>query len=123
VEALPFSVFPRLESYLSNVEFRGLWLGRGIYDDRTYTVSIPPDRQSAKDAKDLCRWLNNDGLRTLLQKLRLGAVRGSSDEVLFVDEGVFHLRASPNSSYGYLYMLAWEEVSERAEQPTVAVTA
>jgi hypothetical protein len=54
----------------------------------------------------LSAWINKKGLPFLRKESR----RLSSDEshVVTLDDGQFHIEASPQASYGYLYLRAWQ---------------
>ena len=91
------------------------WGARAIFQD--HGIDLLPDRQTmtAKDddqtAKDrLAKWVNGTGLPFL----RKEAKRLYQDENRTVqfDQWPFHIEANPQSSYGYLYIRAWEEAKQ-----------
>jgi len=87
---------------------RAIYEGNGVF-------SFLPDRQnsSGEDAQPLVDWLNNEAYNYVKQGMRRDRTGTDSNGVFEVDEGKFNLWCSPNSSYGYLYIKAWEEGSER----------
>lgn len=83
------------------------WGARAIYKGDA-VIDLLPDRQSC-DGNDelrrgLCQWLNVRGLDLLREQLRLKHIGTDSAEVIEVQEFQFLLRATPNRSYGYLYI-------------------
>lgn len=91
---------------------RAIYTGQQIdllYDRQSWTPS--PDDPDAKpeqaaDRERLSSWINHKGLPFL----RKEAKRLYTDEsrVVSLDDGAFHIEASPQASYGYLYIRAWE---------------
>jgi len=54
-------------------------------------------------------WLNGKALRQLKKRLLDEGIPPNSDAVIEIHDGKYHLTASPNASYGYLYVNAWQE--------------
>lgn len=72
--------------------------------------AYPPSTEDNVSAKKVFHdWVDNVGLpwlRTEVKRLRLA---GSSTDVVAFSEGNYHIEASPQGSYGYLYIGAWEK--------------
>jgi hypothetical protein len=98
-------------------EIAATWGARAIYTSQV--IELLPDRQSwyvpgllntepeADIRRDrLAKWIND----TALPFLRKEATRlyGGESRVVTLDDGLFHIEASPQSSHGYLYIRAWE---------------
>jgi len=88
------------------------WGARAIFQD--HYIDLLPDRQTltAKDddqaAKDrLRKWINGTGLPFLRKEVK--RLYQDENRTIQFDEGAFHIEANPQSSYGYLYIRAWEE--------------
>ena len=90
------------------------WGARAIFHPGTkHPIELLGDRQGCKCAdglasKPLLEWLNTKGMKEL-QKIR-AFTRLSSDsaEVVEFKDGEFTVQCSPNASYGYLYIGAWQ---------------
>jgi hypothetical protein len=93
------------------------WGARAIYTSQV--IDLLPDHQSwyvpgllntEPEAdirrKRLAKWIND----TALPFLRKEATRlyGDESRIVTLDDGLFHIEASPQSSHGYLYIRAWE---------------
>ena len=91
-----------------------MWAARAIYTIRPEPfVDILHDRQfmygenQSQEAKDLCAWLNKSGIKGLQAMCKqLGVGPNESRIVEFSGEG-YIVRGNPNSSYGYLYIVAY----------------
>ena len=92
------------------------WGARAIYDTRGGVTSIDLlwDRQSwlGEERKALSAWLNEKGIRTIKKACEEAGLAGSSAEVVSWSEGGWTIEASPNQSYGYLYLCAYQAVEE-----------
>jgi hypothetical protein len=55
----------------------------------------------------LTKWVNKKGLPWLRKQVEKQWIDGSDTIVLTLDDGLFHIEASPQASYGYLYIRAW----------------
>ena len=76
---------------------RGKWTG-------DHVASLLPDRQGSSGELDRLReWINTKILPITIN------YDGSSSKVTEVNDGNFHARWTPNASYGYLYIVAWED--------------
>lgn len=93
-------------------DHRGWWGARAIYRDRS--IDLLHDRQQFVGDPNTCAalqaWLNE----TALPKLRALAAEftlPSPEEngLVVISGGGFRLHASPRSSYGYLYIGAWDD--------------
>lgn len=91
-----------------------MWSARAIYTIKPEPfLDILPDRQfmygenHSQEAKDLCQWLNQFGIRSLQAVCKkLGVCQNESRIVEYQSKG-FIIRGNPNSSYGYLYIVAY----------------
>ena len=102
------------------------WGARGIFRDKF--VDLLPDRQtwsladfSEDDAdptsccfwdrkaamKPLSDWIDKKGLPFIREQAK--ALYTDENRTISLDEGKFHVEANPQSSFGYLYIRAWEE--------------
>ena len=90
------------------------WAGRYVFSHRVEVrLDLPGDRQDVwgpvKGSKEFLRWLNKRLDALLRAALEERHVYPHADVVIEVHEGRFHARATPAASYGYLYVVAWEE--------------
>ena len=90
------------------------WGARAIFHHREYALDFLPDRQSAvgaeADRRKLAQWLSKKrggGIKLLINALKAKLVTPSSDVTVRVDHGRYHAVASPQQSYGYMYVTAW----------------
>ncbi len=92
--------------------------GRIVGYDTTIVVTfdVLHDRQTYRgpditkpEAKAFFRWIDTVGLATLGKMADKTGLAPSDDIELPVDDGKYHLRANPRRSYGYLYIVAWED--------------
>ncbi len=121
------------------------WGARAIYTRQA--INLLPDRQSwyvagfSKDVDELpdtesklrratmhslMDWVNHKGLAFLRKESK--RLFPEETRVVSMDEGPFHIEASPQASYGYLYIRAWElkageENSLHGTQEATAVDA
>lgn len=78
-------------------------------------IDIPHDRQAGAFAPDtteqsraaLYRWLNTKGLLRLRRECVKQYLTGDSTDEVIINDGLYHLKASPRASHGYLYIVAW----------------
>jgi hypothetical protein len=81
----------------------------------TASINIPHDRQAgaftpdvtASDRKLFDAWLNRKGLPALRRACVKQYVNGDSKDEVYIEQDRYRLKASPLSSYGYLYIVAW----------------
>ena len=91
-----------------------MWSARAIYTVKPEPfIDILHDRQflygenQSQEAKDLCAWLNKSGIKGLQAvSKKTGLYPNESRIVEFTGNG-FIIRGNPNSSYGYLYIVAY----------------
>ena len=117
------------------------WGARAIYisriidllpDRQSWTVASASQRQgkgqrfrgplSGRDDEKLDRlkiWINAKGL-PFLQK-EATTLYGDENRVVAMDDGLFHIEASPQSSHGYLYIRAWELRPQQRERGTITL--
>jgi hypothetical protein len=83
------------------------WGARAIYKphDKYCKIDILYDRQSClgekADRDELVEWLNDKGMPWLKANCKMSS---SSTERIEFKDGKYIIRATPNASYGYLYI-------------------
>lgn len=88
------------------------WYGaRAIFNNNKKTFDIVWDRQSSShmnglEIQPLLDWLNKVAFPKLKELVK--NLSWDSNEVVDFKDKQFTLQASPNSSYGYLYIGAWQ---------------
>lgn len=92
---------------------RMYWGARGIYTpSQRWVLDIPMDRaQFTPDPGNnfsmLGKWVRETGYPQLLEKLKSHYLPVDSGEVITIKQRDYTLMASPQRSYGYLYIGAW----------------
>ncbi len=70
------------------------------------------DRQAVNGDRDgvrkLTEWVNKT-ISELKKRIIKEAIYQDSEQQITIDDGVFHMIATPARSYGYLYIGAWME--------------
>ena len=90
------------------------WGARAIFHPGTKRpIDLLPDRQNCKCAeglvsKPLLDWLNTKGMKELQKMRAFKSLSSDSAEVVEFKDGEFTVQCSPNASYGYLYIGAWQ---------------
>jgi len=91
-----------------------MWSARAIYTTRPEPfIDILPDRQCmygdhrGEEAKRLCNWLNNKGLKGLQQVCKEQHIAQDESRIVEFQSDGFIVRGTPNASYGYLYIVAY----------------
>lgn len=87
------------------------WGARAIYKGFTdkYFVDLLPDRQGGDNVSDgFLFWLNNRALPWLRYEVKRLALATDTDQAVSFSEYKYYLEASPQRSYGYLYVGAVE---------------
>lgn len=94
----------------------------GYVDDWKVTFETLPDRSNyrgpyadAPESRPFFRWLNKVALPWLAKAVDKEGLAPDEDREIALDREPFHLRANPRSSYGYLYLVAWEDEVEAPE--------
>jgi len=86
------------------------WGARAIYQN--LRVELLHDRQSWKPDEqppfEFEEWVNQIGLPWLRQECRDRYLRGDSSDVVSKSDGPYTIEASPNRSFGYIYIVAYE---------------
>lgn len=86
------------------------WGARAIY--KPYEIDLLHDRQSwsGEEAKikKLQTWLNKVALPKLRKEVKREYLETNESREIVISDGKFQLIANPRSSYGYLYIGAWE---------------
>jgi hypothetical protein len=106
------------------------WEARAIYTGQQ--VDLLPDRQSwyvpgilskepaFKEHVDrLAQWIDEKGLPFLCKKAE--GLDPAECRVVAMNDGPYHIEASPESSCGYLYIRAWEAKPEANAFEVVAM--
>lgn len=85
------------------------WGARAIFTRGS--IDILYDRQQMTGDPEarhiLAGWVDTVGLPKLAELTK--RLRGSETSVVEWDDGEFHIEASPQASYGYLYIGAWRK--------------
>jgi len=113
------------------------WGARAIWGGYTDYIDLLPDRQQIQgpggiddgpveeSRMELSDWTNKTGLPALRKWAK--NVSQSSSEEFVIRDGLFGLRASPNGSYGYMYIRTWklgvESVETKEEADAEAAAA
>ena len=91
-----------------------MWAARAIYTIKPEPfIDILPDRQymyganQSDEAKDLCEWLNKEGRKGLQAVCKQLGVGPNESRIVEYSSNGFIIRGNPNSSYGYLYLVAY----------------
>ncbi len=91
-----------------------MWSARAIYNVHpTFYIDILHDRQwmygnnPSQEAKDLCAWLNNSGIKGLQALCKSTGLTQNESRVVEYSSKGYVIQATPNASYGYLYIVAY----------------
>lgn len=102
------------------------WGARAIFHHNGYHLDFLHDRQSAggaeADRRRLAQWLSKKrggGIQLLINALKAKLVTPSSNVTVRVDHGRYHAVASPQQSYGYMYVTAWIDPEPEATSEEV----
>lgn len=90
-----------------------IWGARALYEGGA--CNLLGDRQgwhpvfggTAEQRRSFWDWLRSTGLPALRRWIRERGVESNSAAIFEFSDGQHHLRASPNQSYGYVYIAAW----------------
>lgn len=96
------------------------WKGRGIYEAPRVVhgkateayIDIPHDRQSFEgedEGNEFLNWLNKEAIPAVLKWANMNSVQGSSAAMYELHEGNRHMKATPNASFGYMYLEACQD--------------
>lgn len=69
--------------------------------------SSHPDQPDVEARKAMALWINEHGIPAITRQCRGQCVTPSDSVVLAFEGSGYAIKASPNSSYGYLYIAAW----------------
>lgn len=93
-----------------------VWTARGIMDrqpDYTFRVGLLWDRQqmdggTQEDRANLAEWLNTYGIEAMNDYVKENWIRPDGEDLIEITayEG-YVLKATPNKSYGYMYITAY----------------
>lgn len=91
-----------------------MWSARAIYSVKPEPfVDILHDRQCMhgenqnQEAKDLCNWLNAEGIKGLQSVCKQVYLKSDESRIVEYSSKGFIIQATPNASYGYLYIVAY----------------
>jgi len=91
-----------------------MWSARAIYNlSPELFIDILHDRQymygdnKSQEAKDLCDWLNKEGIKGLQSMCKQMCLGPDESRIVEYSSNGFIVRGNPNSSYGYLYIVAY----------------
>jgi hypothetical protein len=91
-----------------------MWSARAIYTIKPEPfIDVLADRQYmygenySQEAKDLCAWLNQEGIKGLQAMCKRLDVRPNESRIVEYHGNGYVIRGNPNSSYGYLYIVAY----------------
>jgi hypothetical protein len=89
------------------------WGARAIYQSQRIELvwdrqSWQPDQKPPQEFED---WINEIGLPWLRQECKDLYLRGDSSDVLTKNDGPYTIEASPQRSFGYLYIVAYERAA------------
>ena len=91
-----------------------MWHARAIYTVKPEPfIDVLPDRQymsgenNGPNAKDLSNWLSEVGIKALQAVCKELNVRPNESRIVEFSSDGFIIRGNPNSSYGYLYLVAY----------------
>jgi hypothetical protein len=78
-----------------------------------HPIELLGDRQGCGESKlasnkPLLDWLNKVAMKKLLRMSEFNRLSGDSNDVVTLRDGQFVMEVSPQSSYGYLYIGAWQ---------------
>jgi len=92
-------------------DYQAYWGARAIYGGHrsNYYVDIVADRQTHENTnKAFLDWVVDVAMPWLREEIKRRGLSTDSAETLIFEEKKFRLEASPNGSYGYLYIGAVE---------------
>lgn len=103
-----------------------LWGARAIFQPHLKDpIDLLHDRQSYQpegvESPSLLDWLNREGIPLIRDQSR--KLLPSSSDVIRHETGNYGIIASPNASYGYLYISAWRYDSQKAQYELQEVPA
>jgi len=91
-----------------------MWSARAIYSVKPEPfIDILHDRQymygknQSQEAKELCDWLNNEGIKGLQSVCKQVYLKSDESRIVEYNSKGFIIQATPNASYGYLYIVAY----------------
>jgi hypothetical protein len=107
----------RLDRHVRPIKRKGRIVGRDY--TTTTVIEMVPDRSQYRgsdiespEAKAFFRWLDKTALPQLRKDADKRGLAPDDELMLMIDDGCYHLRANPRKSYGYLYIVAWEDADE-----------
>jgi hypothetical protein len=88
---------------------RQSWHVTGYSEDDADQTSVCYEERRAR-MRPLMNWINSKGLPFLRKESK--QLYTDDTRVVTLNDGVFHIEASPQASYGYLYVRAWEATTD-----------
>jgi hypothetical protein len=77
------------------------------------SIDLVPDRQSWTGAPDdrraMSAWVNKKGMKLLERALTKEFITPDTHDAVVVRGDGYVMKASPRGSYGYLYIVCWQE--------------
>ena len=99
-----------LKHELDGDQWTAAWGARAIWNENRNFIDLLWDRQGwsgdASKFEQLADWLNDVGLKELKRRMDDARLTQSGMDVVMQSSEPFHIWASPNASYGYLYITA-----------------
>ncbi len=100
--------------------FKCVWGARAIYNAKHGEIEFVPDRFEIKRKDNfvpLKNWLSKIGLDAIKKLIKTKRLREDSNEVLIFKDDNYIIKATPNGSYGYMYIAAhpFEELTLKEE--------
>ena len=93
---------------IEQADYLAVWGARATFSEGE--LYFMPDRQEAigdvVPVNTLANWLNDTALPALKQHIKETSWSNDSKEVYTHNDRLFTLKASPNGSYGYMYLTA-----------------
>lgn len=82
------------------------WSARAIHDRRGIDLLHDRQRFEGDEAKEFTAFANK-AVKQINRWSR--GVAGKDYDILSIDDAKYHARATPNGSYGYIYIRIWED--------------
>lgn len=90
-------------------EYDTVWGSRAIYDSKTHQIEFLYDRNEIRNPENfgpLKKWLSETGLSAIRALIHKRGLNQDSREVLIYSDDKYIIKATPNGSYGYMYLVA-----------------
>lgn len=90
-------------------EYDTVWGSRAIYNSKTHDIEFLSDRNEIRNPENfgpLKKWLSEKGINTMRKLIHKHGLSQDSREVLIYSDDKYIIKATPNGSYGYMYLVA-----------------